>query len=492
MALEKIMATAEITIIDETDASVLTGNMQVIKGSRNQVFITGLANPYSPDWSKTNLVIRPFLQASNITKLTEAEVEYNPDLFDPKEYTNGIDTYNYIKNIHWYIRDSSGSEEEIFESEQYSLTCTYPIGDKSIVCNDARQLVVKSNVLSKNSTADIICKFSFYDPFAKLTIPQTLTLSISNLASGLSNSKIVTNFPYGDSITNSGIQYLDVISKFYGDSGEESITDMINDGEANVSCLFYIMQSNGWNLLDPTLEGQTTANSTTNLYKYKTITEYNLTTGVYTLADTSGAKGSAVIRIYPDMINSSEIFKCVFTDYLGVSYETIFVLKDLTDETKAEMYSTNGTRINQTNTKGTTLKPIVTYKGILLSESSPLYTDEFIYYWYKFDYSTDEVTVTNVYNNVSNDLIENDNLEVLVPGNRLLNIAPINVNNEAKFAVDIVEKSLLTKSAAQENYYSISLLEEDLNSAIVLCSEAGIDDLETAIFTAKELNTFNE
>ena len=68
MAYEKIKATASVTIVDETDASTLTGNMMVVKGSKSQIFITGQSNPYSPDWVKSNLVVRPFLQASNITK----------------------------------------------------------------------------------------------------------------------------------------------------------------------------------------------------------------------------------------------------------------------------------------------------------------------------------------------------------------------------------------------------------------------------------------
>ena len=80
MAYEKIKATASVTIVDETDASILTGNMLVVKGSKNQIYITGQSNPYSPDWTKNNLVIRPFLQASNITKEDLTGVEYNPDL----------------------------------------------------------------------------------------------------------------------------------------------------------------------------------------------------------------------------------------------------------------------------------------------------------------------------------------------------------------------------------------------------------------------------
>ena len=103
MAYEKIKATASVTVVNETDASMLTGNMLVVKGSKNQLYITGQSNPFSPDWSKSNLVIRPFLQASNITKLDSVGIEYNPDLFDPKEYSTAISFYDYIKDIHLFF-----------------------------------------------------------------------------------------------------------------------------------------------------------------------------------------------------------------------------------------------------------------------------------------------------------------------------------------------------------------------------------------------------
>ena len=85
MAYEKIKATASVTIVDETDASTLIGNMTVVSGSKNQIYLTGQANPFSPNWAKSNLVIRPFLQATNVTKNNLVDVEYDPDLFNPEE-----------------------------------------------------------------------------------------------------------------------------------------------------------------------------------------------------------------------------------------------------------------------------------------------------------------------------------------------------------------------------------------------------------------------
>ena len=132
MAYEKIKATASVTIVDETDASMLTGNMLVVKGSKNQIYITGQANPFSPDWSKSNLVIRPFLQASNVTKNDTIGIEYNPDLFDPKEYPNALHTYNYIKDIHWYLRDSAGVETELVDSNDFTMAYTYDINGQKL------------------------------------------------------------------------------------------------------------------------------------------------------------------------------------------------------------------------------------------------------------------------------------------------------------------------------------------------------------------------
>lgn len=486
MAFDKVISTGEIVIIDETDASILTGNMQVIKGSRNQVYITGLSNPYSPDWSKTNLIIRPFLQASNITKTNETSMQYTPDLFDPNEYPNGIDSYGYIKDIHWYLKDSAGVEEEIIENQDFTFACQYDIDGSTVICSDKRQLAIKSNILNKNDTADIVCRFSFYDPYARLTVSRMESISIVNLASGLSNSKLTTTLLYGDSFINNGVSYLDVIAKFYGDSGEESIGDAIDDSSANASCLWYVRTNDNWLLLDPTQEGQNQANESTNLYKYKKVTNYNTSTGVYTFADYVGSKGNAVLRVYPDLIDGTEIFKVVYTDYMGVSYETVITLHDYTDETRIEIYSTTGNRIKQTDTKGPTLKAIITYKGSLLSDDSPLYNTEFDYYWYKYDYNTGEVT--NVFNNASNELIENTDMSNLITGNRYLYVPPSNVLNQAKFILDLTEKTQMTAFSARSALIDSAISEEDYNYASTMCNDAGINDQEVILDTAKELS----
>ena len=54
---KSILATASITITDQSDAANLAGNISIIQSSKNQVYITGSSNPFSPDWTKQNLVL---------------------------------------------------------------------------------------------------------------------------------------------------------------------------------------------------------------------------------------------------------------------------------------------------------------------------------------------------------------------------------------------------------------------------------------------------
>ena len=83
----KVLATAQMTITDQTDASNLAGNMTVVNGSKSQTYLTGSNQPYSPNWKVNNLVLRPYMIATNVYRGL-SDSKYNPDLFDPKEYPN--------------------------------------------------------------------------------------------------------------------------------------------------------------------------------------------------------------------------------------------------------------------------------------------------------------------------------------------------------------------------------------------------------------------
>ena len=492
MAYEKIKATASVTIVDETDASTLIGNMTVVSGSKNQIYLTGQANPFSPNWAKSNLVIRPFLQATNVTKNNLVDVEYNPDLFNPEEYPNALSSYGYIKDIHWYLRDSAGVETEIHESSDYSLSYTYVINDKRVVCSDHRQLVIKNNILNKNSTADVVCKFSFFDPFANMYISQQLECNLINIASGQSNSRLVTTCVNGNSINNN-IAYIDIMAQFYGNEGEEDIGAAIEEGSANTSCLWYIRRLDGWVLLDPTSEGQSNANSDANMYEIMAIDSYDNVTGVYKFSKYEGGKGNAGIRIYPALIKNSEVIKCVYTDSTGAKYNSIQVVYDTTDETRVELYCSNGKRLRKGRVEDTIIKAMVTYKGTLLEDDSPLYNTEFDYYWYKYTLSDDKYV--NVFNNTVNDLIENEDLANPVKGLRSLYIDYLDISaeeKEAEITLDLVEFGAIAAEAAQASYFSNAITEEDLGIAMLLNDDIGEENIEAAIYTAQELNLEDE
>lgn len=492
MAYEKVKATASITIVDETDASTLTGNMLVVKGSKNQIYISGQTNPFSPNWSKSNLVIRPFLQASNVTKENSLSIEYNPDLFDPKEYPETILNYGYIKDIHWYLRDSAGVETELYESGDYSFVYTYNIEGKSYKCNDHRQIVITNNILTKNSTADIICRFSFYDPFANIYISQQLETNLINIASGQSNSRLVTTCINGTAITNNSEQFIDIAARFYGEEGEEEIDTNISLGDQNVSCLWYIRRYDGWVLLDPRKVGQEAANANgAMMYQMKRIAGYENETGVYTLEDYNSERGCAAIRIYPALITGSEVIKCVYTDYTGSKFNSVEIVYDTTDDTKIELYCNNGKRLRKGIIDNTTIKAVITYKGEVLEDDSKLYDTEFDYYWYKYTIANDKYV--NVYNNSENDLIENMDLQNPIKGGRTLYVDTFDISpeeGEAKFTLDLLEYGALAKENAQQTYYNAAITEEDLGIAIAANYKIGIeDDLEAAMFTAHELNS---
>lgn len=490
MAYEKIKASASVTIVDETEASTLTGSMLVIKGSKNQIFITGQSNPFSPDWTKNNLVIRPFLQATNVTKQNDIGEEYNPDIFSPAEYSSGLHTYGYVNDIHWYLRDSAGVETEIYESDEFSLSHTYEINGERIVCSDSRQLVIKDNILNKNSSADIVCKFSFYDPFAHINVIQQLETNLINIASGQSNSRLITTCVNGSTITNNSSPYVDIIARFYGETGEEDIGALLLEGDAITSCLWYVRRYDGWILLDPTAEGQASANEQAKLYDIMSIRSYEEDTGLYILDKFEGAKGNAAIRIHPALIMGSEVIKCVFTDATGAKYHSIQVVSDITDDTTVELYCSNGKRLRKGSIENTTIKAVVTYKGVLLEEESSLYDTEFDYYWYKYTISDDNYV--NVYNNAQNDIVENDDLTNPIKGLRTLYVDTDDIasdEKEARFTLDLVEYGALAAQAAQASYFARAISEEDLGIALIANKSVGIDDIEAAIFTAQELNS---
>jgi hypothetical protein len=118
---QTIKTTASITITDQTDVANLVGGLTIVKGGKNQVYLVGSSTPFSPDWKRNNLIIRPYLYASTIVKNAGLANEYSPDLFDSTEYpsledvsADGVYTpYINTNNLNWFIRDINGVESLI-------------------------------------------------------------------------------------------------------------------------------------------------------------------------------------------------------------------------------------------------------------------------------------------------------------------------------------------------------------------------------------------
>ena len=499
-----IMATASTILTDETDASYLSGSLNVINSSRNQIYYTGQSNPFSPDWSKYNLVIRPYLIATEVKKNSDTG-PYNPDLFDPFEYNtfenNGYDR-PIISNIHWFMKDMAGIETEITSTdERFSFSWTYKKDDKTVVCNDARQLVIRNNILKSNSSAEIICKFSYYDPYAKIIIPQQFNISIVNLATGEGTSKAVIEALNGNSIYNGTPSYLELEAHYYRDGIEIDLQEELEDATSSTNIKWYIrdIHNGGWKYLDSV--SQETANNTTdndgNNYDVCRKNYTNIETNEYTSEITTNAKGGVILRIFPDLISGSDSIKLVVTDgnQNNASFNDLMVVYDNTDETKAYIHLSNGNKLRRSmDNLGTTAKVVITYKGELLGDSSVLYENTFDYYWYKYNFETG--IYYNIWQDVDSNTLKYKEISTTlgdvndpIKSSRSIYITPNDINKEEEIIIHIVEKpkeQAVQAKAALLNDILIS--EDELIKAKVLNEELGIiDDYESQLFTAYEL-----
>ncbi len=504
------MATASTIITDETDASYLTGNLTIINSSRNQIYYTGQSNPYSPDWTKTNLVIRPYLLATNIYKTGDTG-RYNPDLFSPTEYRTFDDlsahSFNtpMISDIHWFIQDTAGVDTEITRStEGYSFSWTYNIDkNNTITCNDKRQLVINQNILKTNSTCEIICKFSFYDPYARMTIPQQFSISLSNIATGEGTNKAVIESLNGTSIYNGTPEYLELEAHYYRSGLEVDLQSEIEDATTSTTIQWYIRDplNGGWKLLDATtqeLVNDTTDNDGNNYDICKKGYDAETEKEIYVI--TNNAKGGTMLRIYPDLISGSDSIKLVVTDgnQNNAKFNDIMVVYDNTDETKAYIHLSNGNKLRRSATNtGTTAKVVITYQGELLTDESVLYNTEFDYYWYIYSFDKDETR--NVWPDADSSkplkyqTVSVDDEFTPVKSNRSIYLTYNDITREEQLTVDIVEKSAQTAQQAKEQLLNNLLVSEDeMNEAAALNEELGINDPEAQIFTANELKANRE
>ena len=492
-----ILATASITITDQTDAATLAGGLSVIQGSKNQVYLTGSSTPFSPDWTKQNLVIRPYLYATTITRATGSTNEYNPDLFDPIEYPDlshpgDINvTTGYINDLFWYMRDANGTESII--NPELNSNFSYLHTVNGIVFKDKRFLVIKNNFIAKDSFCTLICRFSYYDPFAKTFIKQNYEIDLSCLSTGLGANQLVLNAVDGTSIYNSFPTYIDLQASFFKNGVELDIQDEIESGEKSSSLYWYIRDTSGdgWILLDGTKQ-----KDYADLFEIRRHTSFSSETNRYQTEITENNRGGFCLRIKPGLIDGSNVIKAVYSSSDdNSSYNALEVIFDTTDDIQAYIHSSNGDKIYQGMASlGTTLTCMLKYQGKLMDTDDPRYENNFDYYWFKI--SSDGTKTWNVWLNEEGKMLTqefktDENID-LVPYGRVLPITADNVDNVNMFQCAVIDKFANEIEEQRDKLILNSPTEEDLIAANLLNLELGIEnDANELLNTAYEINAAN-
>lgn len=508
-------ATAQITIVDTTDASYLSGGLSVISGSRNQIYVPTATgdSAYSPNWKFNNLVIRPFLTASNIKKVDGTDT-YNPDLFSPEEYpsfTTGAYT-DIISDIHWYRRDNAGVETEILSGTVgYNFLWDYKIKGETVSINDKRQLVIEDNVLSPNTSMDIICKFSYNDPYANMSISQQFSINISNIAAGTGTSKVHIEAVNGNTIHNNTPEYIQLEASYYYNGEEIDLASQIADAGNTTSVLWYIRdisKNTCWRLLDATQQDSINENSDTGNKLYE-VCEYEQITGAdgvisKELTPVNYSKGGTVLKVYPDLIAGSDVIKCVVS-YNNVQYSELQVVYDNSDPIRMYIQSSTGDKLSRgQDNDNTTLKPVIIYKGQLLDETNTedleLLNSLFSYYWYKD--AIDGSVTWNVWNEyeggiakLKSQVVTNSNSGLtLIEGTRELHVTADDIDKQNKFTLDLVDKTEVNAANSRMYLMTNQLTEDDIIAASLINENAGMNSnsMDDTLATAYEIQAYSQ
>ena len=496
---KSILATASITITDQTDAANLAGGISVISGSKNQVYLTGSSSPFSPDWTKNNLVIRPYLYASTITRGTGVS-EYNPDLFDPNEYPdlNRPNDYNvstaYINtsDLFWYIRDANGTETLI--NPDMNSSFTYNFTHNNTIINDKRYLVIKNNFIQKDSFATIICRFSFYDPFAKLFIKQTYEIDISCLSTGIGSNQLIIHSVNGTTIYNSAPSYIDLYAAYYKNGVKTEIQQDIEASDKSNTLYWYIRSGagEGWTLLDGTKQNDSNYDFK-DMFEVRRYVNYDSIYDLYATEKTTNNRGGFFLRIYPSLITGSNVIKAVYNaNDEGRAYTALEAVYDNTDSIQAYIHSSNGDKIYQgLNSLGTTLTCMLKYEGQLLEINDSKYETDFEFYWFKI--SSDGTRIWNIWLDNTGDLKmqeKTSETQTLVSSSHILPIDADDVDNVNMFQCAVIDKARNFALERRNNIILNSPSEEDIITASLLNNELGIDadDIDELLNTAYEIN----
>lgn len=504
----KVLATAQTTITDQTDASNLAGNMTIVNGTKSQLYLTGATQPFNPSWKISNLVIRPYMIATNVYRGPQGS-RYNPDLFDPKEYPNLENpgdinvTSAYIRDIQWYLVDSANNQKLIDISQpefanKFSHTWTYKDKtNKDIVMTDKRTLVVKDNILTKDSVSSLVVKFSFHDPFADIIIPVTYDINISNVSTGMGTSKATITSLDGNSFYNAdSAEQLRFKGDYYSEGVYVDLDQRLQDGASNTKAQWFIRTSAGWTLLDSVTQDDNQWNKPGHLtYEIHRVVSKDSEGNITATEKTKNAKGGTVLIVRPDLIAGSDTIRFVVTDdqQSDAQSNALEVIYDHSDPTQCYVWSSNGDKLYKgMDSPGTTIKAVVTYKGTLLEDGDAQY-DAFDYYWYRI--SGDGQTIENMYMDGELKFISTKDPNYTAENGfpkalkRSVDILPKHIDKKATFTIDLLNKQLANAMMFRTNLLRVLPTEDDLQDAALIAKNSGISpyDHEEILNTAIDM-----
>lgn len=503
----KVLASAQITITDQTDAANLAGNISVINSTKNQVYLLGASEPFVPNWSLQPLVLKPFMIASSIYI-----DRTNPDLFDPFIYpdldnpTGNSDAY--IKNIQWYKIDQAGNKTTIEVDDTFSHEWTYK-GDTNIKITDKRQLVINNNFLDRNETATILCNFSFSDPYAGISVPVSYSIDITCLSTGSGATRAVVDPIDGTSFYNNNPKSLSLLGGYYKDGIEQDLQKMIETGDSSSNVKWAIrsgIEMGGWKILDPETQDDDMHlpqnERCYEIHRFVTDPSGNIVydeNGKPQTEKTKNSKGGVVLKVFRGLIAGSDVIKLTVEDSeaQGTSNSAMEVIYDYSDPTRVTIHSSNGDKLvgGITGADRTEIKAVVTHEGVLLEEDASEYETDFDYYWFRAN--LDATKMENMYIDEYGELKFKNVSEMDYTlaegwpkkGARKMRISREHIDNKNTFMLDLTDKRLLRRLQNRQRIMTNLLTEDEFTKAKILNVRNGVNphDIESHYITAFEV-----